>query len=204
MRALLQSLVPDGAPFGLCDCVPTITTPTPRETRFTASEIEQLLLLGSRGERLMILLCYDAGLRSGTASRVAWSHIHGNAIVIRTKRQSVVTVPMSPRLSALVHALPRVDGPLLSIAHGRTITLSFWRQRFTKLRREAGISERKTFHDLRRTIARDVYSLTQDLRIVQQLLGHQQLSSTLHYLHGAHNPEAVAAALATVTTTEKP
>ena len=37
-------------------------------------------------------------------------------------------------------------------------------------------------HDLRRTTATRLYSLTKDLRATQQLLGHDNMRSTLTYI----------------------
>jgi len=53
---------------------------------------------------------------------------------------------------------------------------------FTKLRRELGISRRIVPHDMRRTAAVGMMDHSGDIRDVQALLGHRQLSSTLWYL----------------------
>ncbi len=53
---------------------------------------------------------------------------------------------------------------------------------FIRLRRQLGITRRIHAHDLRRTTARNVYDKTKDLRLVQALLGHSDLNSTLWYL----------------------
>ena len=52
---------------------------------------------------------------------------------------------------------------------------------FAALRRSLGI-KRIVLHDLRRTAAVNIYKLTRDLTIVQSLLGHQSLPSTMWYL----------------------
>ena len=53
---------------------------------------------------------------------------------------------------------------------------------FGRLKRRLGITRKLTPHDLRRTTARQVYAITRDLRTVQALLGHAELSTTLWYL----------------------
>lgn len=53
---------------------------------------------------------------------------------------------------------------------------------FVRLRKSLGITRKLTPHDLRRTTARNVYDKTKDLRLVQALLGHSDLNSTLWYL----------------------
>jgi len=58
----------------------------------------------------------------------------------------------------------------------------------------SGVNPRLTPHDLRRTVAKRVYDITCDLRIVQQLLGHRHITSTLHYI-GAVDRSALRDAL---------
>ncbi len=53
---------------------------------------------------------------------------------------------------------------------------------YIRLRRALGITRAIRAHDLRRTTARQVYDHTRDLRLVQALLGHSDLNSTLWYL----------------------
>ncbi len=53
---------------------------------------------------------------------------------------------------------------------------------FAVVKKAVGITRKLTPHDLRRTTARRVYSITQDLRTVQAVLGHSDLNSTMWYL----------------------
>ncbi len=58
--------------------------------------------------------------------------------------------------------------------------------RFTKqwkaLKKRAGIRPELRIHDLRRTVAEDVWDATLDLRAVQAQLGHQSPTTTARYL----------------------
>lgn len=56
------------------------------------------------------------------------------------------------------------------------------RKLFANLRRKLGIRRKLTAHDLRRTTATRIYDATRDVRLVQALLGHGDLGSTLWYL----------------------
>jgi integrase len=47
---------------------------------------------------------------------------------------------------------------------------------------DAGITRHITPHDFRRAAAVAVHRLTKDLTVVQALLGHRALQSTLYYL----------------------
>jgi integrase len=56
-------------------------------------------------------------------------------------------------------------------------------------------------HDLRRTVAEQAYKITGDLRVVQTLLGHDSLKSTLTYLQrpSEQTMQDVADTLDTIT-----
>ena len=58
--------------------------------------------------------------------------------------------------------------------------------RFTKqwkaLKKRAGIRAELRIHDLRRTLAEDVWNATHDLRAVQAQLGHRSPTTTARYL----------------------
>jgi integrase len=56
------------------------------------------------------------------------------------------------------------------------------RKLLAALRRSLGIKRQITAHDLRRTTATRVYSATRDIRLVQAMLGHGNLGSTVWYL----------------------
>ena len=67
-------------------------------------------------------------------------------------------------------------------AVGRPMKAATLRENFKKLKEKCGIERDLRPHDLRRTTAKAMYDLTHDLRAVQALLGHSQMSSTLWYL----------------------
>jgi len=48
---------------------------------------------------------------------------------------------------------------------------------------DAGLSKHVHPHTLRHSYATQVYSVTGDLRLVQELLGHQNLATTTIYTH---------------------
>ena len=64
----------------------------------------------------------------------------------------------------------------------RTITYAGVQQAWFALKKRLGINLQLTLNDLRRTTADAAYEATKDLRIVQHLMGHRSLSSTLRYL----------------------
>jgi len=64
------------------------------------------------------------------------------------------------------------------------------RRMFERIKASVGIERSLTYHDLRRTTAVKAYNLLHDLRLVQSILGHKDLSHTLYYLD--HNTSQVS------------
>jgi integrase len=64
---------------------------------------------------------------------------------------------------------------------GIPINKDSFRGEWQRLTRRCGLSHIWP-HDLRRTVATNLYRETHDLRAVQQYLGHSRIDSTTHYL----------------------
>ncbi len=75
------------------------------------------------------------------------------------------------------------ESRIIDLLEGRTLRAAntSLHDRWNKWKKQAGVRQELRLHDLRRGIARRVYATSGDLRVVQSLLGHKQLSSTLHY-----------------------
>lgn len=145
-------------------------------------------------------MCFDLAIRSGTATQLGPAHYDREAgiLTFRTKYQNAQQVPVTAELRPLLDActdpslpfvaqLPRGEGR----NHHASYELRPWGKpldyhsligRFAELKRKVGITRKLTPHDLRRTTARNVYSLTRDLRVAQALLGHSDLGATMWYL----------------------
>ena len=111
------------------------------------------------------------------------------AIVTHTKRGRVVTVPVTPRLRALVEIARPVVGEedvrfidLLnnrrSVQGKQTMAERWWRWK-----KQAGLPAGLHIHDLRRDAAHRVYAASHDVRQVQGMLGHESPVTSLRYLH---------------------
>lgn len=201
LKRLLNQLVADGVHPSLPAQVPNLPSPHPRAVTVTVAQLDNLIAAAPPWLRLVILLCHDCALRSGTARKLTWSHVVENTICVPTKRGAVARVPVSGRLQALLEHCPKGDGPLVQLMFGKRMpetTLSlYWRQ----LLAVTGCPKGLRLHDLRRTMAEKAYEVTGDLRLVQLLLGHGALGSTLHYLQrpAARLTAQLAAAVHEVT-----
>lgn len=118
----------------------------------------------------------DTGMRRGELLRLRKEDVDGNFVRLwKTKTNKPRTVPLSPRAKELVDKyVPFTDiGP-------RQITFQ-WNQ----ARKKMGLSQDKDFvlHMLRHTAATRMLSTTNNIVLVQSLLGHARITTTTKYAH---------------------
>ena len=164
----------------------------------TVTEAERDLFLNAAPMylRCWLLLCSDLALRSGTAARVAPENYDAERkeLSMVTKAGRVIHLPVTGELQRLFDAIPHTGEPRRPVdtktpypnqLHNRKlaeISVTMLRENFARLRKSLGVTRNLRPHDLRRTTAVKAYELTGDLRMVQAILGHSQLRSTLQYL----------------------
>jgi len=160
--------------------------PRARETVATTDELEKLITLSKPGLKLQILLCLDSAMRYSEALQVGPLNYNPekHTAVVTIKGGRTAEIPISDRAANLIAFAQQIAQPgqsfvqaLSGCNHPRTIGTQW-----SRLKRQIGIRRDLHIHDLRRTTATRAYLLTKDLRIVQQLLNHEAMSSTLAYL----------------------
>lgn len=147
----------------------------------------------------MLELLYAAGLRVTELTRARVSDINIEAGFVRVMgkgaKERVVPIgrPAREKISAyLKDARPRLlkqsSSPFLFVARaGRPLTRQgFWKQ-LKKYARAAGIETRITPHLLRHSFATHLLESGADLRAVQVMLGHADISTTQIYTHVARD-----------------
>jgi integrase len=168
-----------------------------RPRNVTATEVERDTILAAAEPhlRLLILLCSDLAIRSGTAAKIAPEHYDRAQRALRfpTKCGERLTLPATTEISALIETCnPDDPAPYVYQLWRRAYTRgprpfatndpSRLRFQFKQLRERLGITRKLTLHDLRRTTAVAMLEATHDIRDVQALLGHRSLQSTIWYL----------------------
>lgn len=164
-----------------------VHAPKPRNTTATAAEKKAILAAAEPHLRCWLLLCSDLAIRSGTAAKMgpAEYSVERGELQFRTKYENAQSLPVTAELRSLF-ALCKGDGTFVEqLKPGRKAAYKNLIDDFAKLKRKLKITRKLTPHDLRRTTARAVYSLTHDLRQVQALLGHSDLPQTAWYLQDA-------------------
>ncbi len=206
---------------GMRDSDPTADIEMPRIGRtlpktLTEDEVDALLHapntdepLGHR-DRAMLELLYATGLRVSELINLKQSQINFNQGVLRIvgKGDRERLIPLGDE--ALRWIRDFIDGPRMEILLERQTDYLFPTRRGDRMTRQAfwhiikryaekaGIEKKMSPHSLRHAFATHLLNHGADLRVVQLLLGHSDLSTTQIYthvarerlkdLHGEHHP----------------
>jgi site-specific recombinase XerC len=158
------------------------------------TEFEAVYRNASPALQLALLLAREAGIRRGTIQRFCTANCDFGRRLIsgNTKSAAAFSMPMTQRLyEKLLWACAGArdaQEPLLTQFHtGQRKDYSYaaLNEMLQTARKRAGLNTRWTLHDLRRTLAREVYDQTHDLRKVQRVLSHSSPTTTLWYLGNA-------------------
>jgi integrase/recombinase XerD len=206
---------------GIRDTDPTADIEMPRIGRslpktLTEEEVDALLNapntdepLGHR-DRTMLELLYATGLRVTELINLKQSQINFNQGVLRIvgKGDRERLIPLGEESQRWLQDF--IDGPRMEILLERQTDYLFPTRRGDRMTRQAfwhiikryagkaGIRQKMSPHSLRHAFATHLLNRGADLRVVQLLLGHSDLSTTQIYthvarerlkeLHGEHHP----------------
>lgn len=169
----------------------------------TAADPEFAAFAAAR-DRALVEVIYSAGLRVSEAVGLDFRDIDLAAGVLHVRgkgKKERLGMLGKPAVSALraylklrsARGVPRLpDSPVfLNLFHTRLSARSFQRELKEYLRR-AGLPPELTPHKLRHSFATHLLDAGADLRSIQELLGHKNLSTTQIYTHvGAERMRAV-------------
>jgi integrase/recombinase XerD len=156
----------------------------------------QRLIAGAKNlyHRTLLLTLYGAGLRRSEACQLKVRDIDSQRMVLRVEQGKGGRdreIPLSPTLLAALREYYRWMRPKTYLFPG---TRNGWRadapittrviwEAVRLAARKAGIDKRVTPHTLRHSYATHLLEAGTDLRTIQLLLGHADLSHTTVYLH---------------------
>ncbi len=193
---------------GLRDSDPTADIEMPRIGRSlpqTLSEDEVDLLLSApiteeplgHRDRAMLELLYATGLRVSELINIQQSQINFNEGVLRIvgKGDRERLIPLGEESQRWIRDF--IDGPRMEILLERQTDYLFPTRRGDRMTRQAfwhiikryaekaGVRKKLSPHSLRHAFATHLLNRGADLRVVQLLLGHSDLSTTQIYTHVA-------------------
>ena len=138
--------------------------------------------------RAALSISYGAGLRASEVCNLKISDIDSNRMLIHVdqgKGGKDRKVMLSPGLLGLLREYWKEAGPEGWLFPGKPkinpISSRQLNRAFTSAKHMAGISKPATLHTLRHSFATHLLSAGGDLRTIQELLGHANLSSTQIY-----------------------
>ena len=147
--------------------------------------LQQALAKADKDTRLMLLLGAYAGLRRAEIAGLHSDDITDIGLVIKGKGRKVRRIPIHP---ILAEALVDVQGPAFRGRWGGSVSPDYVADRL-----EAVLPDPWTAHSLRHRFATQTYRACKDIRVVQQLLGHSSIQTTVRYV--MVDEDALAAAV---------
>lgn len=169
--------------------------PRPLPRVMSTGEVGALLsAFQSPKYRAIAMTMYDAGLRVSEACALEVTDIDAARMVVHVRHGKggrPRDVPLSPMLLEVLRAywkLERPPLPYIFVGYGtrRPLRPSAVQRALLCARADAGIRRRVTAHVLRHSFATHLLEAGTDLRVLQQLLGHRDVSTTAGYAHVAH------------------
>ncbi len=187
LRKLLANI---GASIGRPDLpkqIPRTRKPSARKTIATPEEIAALCAAAPTWLRTIVLLAAHGGFRRGDCMRIAPLNYDAEKRIIaieQEKTKQAVVVPVTDELARTLEAAPThsPSTPFYELHRGRPISAEGLNTAWHRLKAKAKVNPDLWIHDLRRTVAVSLYEVSKDLRVVEQMLGHQSLSSTIRYI----------------------
>lgn len=158
------------------------------------SEIRLLLKsVSNLKHRAMLTTIYALGLRSGELLRLKISHIDSDRMLVsiiasKGKKDRIVMLP--PKLLQLLRKYFKEYRPTNYLFEGRQggmYSSASLNKVFTMTKQRAGIIKHATLHTLRHSFATHLLEKGTDVRIIQKLLGHNNIGTTLLYTKVSNN-----------------
>ena len=175
------------------DHIPRVHRPLPRATLCSDEQFCRIYLLAPTWFKCFLLLCRNLGLRHREASQLTPRAYNPDSNTITFKRKAGGTshLPITAELGTMIRyaASKDLDAPLLTTLGCNSNTKWSISYHWRVLKKRTGADPNLIIHDLRRTAINALYTRTKDLRLAQQLAGHRDLNSTLHYISPLTDPD---------------
>jgi integrase/recombinase XerD len=155
------------------------------------SQVEQLFAqLENLKHKTMLFLAYSAGLRVSEVVNMKVEDIHSARMVINikgAKGKKDRTVVLSEGILDLLRRYYMAYQPKLWLFEGQYKDTPYstrsLQQIFHRAKNAAKIIQPVTFHSLRHSYATHLHERGTDIKLIQELLGHNDIQTTLRYTH---------------------
>lgn len=158
-------------------------------TILSADEVVRFLeAVPSLKSRVALTTAYAAGLRASEAASLRVADIDSDRMLIQVRHGKGAkdrTVMLSPQLLAILRTYWRLARPQDCLFPGRKpdqpIAITVLHAACRSATKAAGLTKRVSVHTLRHSFATHLLESGTDIRIIQVLLGHRNLSTTALY-----------------------
>jgi integrase/recombinase XerD len=155
------------------------------------SQVEKLFSqLENLKHKTMLFLAYSAGLRVSEVANLEVKNIHSERMVINikgAKGKKDRTVILSEGILELLRKYYAAYRPKKWLFEGQykgsPYSTRSLQQIFHRAKKAANIKQEVTFHSLRHSYATHLHERGTDIKLIQELLGHNDLKTTLRYTH---------------------
>ena len=192
VRNALRHLYTDT--LGRPDCLEAVPRPK-RERRLpvvlSRAEVQRLFaVITNLKQRALFMVAYDAGLRLSELLSLRVEDIDSQRMVIRIRQgkgKKDRYARLTPGLLQLLRQYWRAYRPQSWLFPGAALDkrydLATPGHLLKKACRKAGITKRVSMHTLRHSFATHLLEAGTNLRVIQQMLGHEAIQTTCLYTH---------------------
>jgi site-specific recombinase XerD len=177
----------------LCRALPHPRKAIRRPQVFAIQELERLFTVGCPQvkHRAFLVTVYGAGLRLGEACRLRIEHLDKARQQMRVvagkgrkDRYTLFSAPLQAELRAYWRVM-RPQGWLFPSSRepSRPMDEATGQRIFYQAVARAGVPRKGGIHSLRHSFATHLLEAGVEITVVQRLLGHAQISTTMTYLH---------------------
>ncbi len=179
--------------------LPKLDKPLPKalSTEQSTRAIEAIAALSdipwiARRDTALLMLIYGCGLRISEALSVTCADMDGDTLRITGKGKKQRVVPLLPIIKHAIddylHDCPwhRENNPAQPVfygAKGKPLNAGVFQKQIRHIRSLLGLPDSATPHAFRHSFATHLLGNGADLRDIQELLGHESLSTTQRYTH---------------------
>lgn len=157
----------------------------------SAGELRRLFAaIENKKHQTMVYMAYSAGLRVSEVCQLQTRDIDLERLtihVVNSKGSKDRMVPLSPALVALLQAYLLEYQPTVWLFAGQLpgepYSVRSLQTIFRRAKDKAEVRKGVTFHSLRHSYATHLLESGTDVRLIQELLGHSDIKTTLKYTH---------------------
>jgi integrase len=188
--SFLKAVLNKAVKWGLIDKNPVQfveSLPESHQFKRYLTPTETLLLIDVSEEHLrpLIVTAIFTGLRWGNVRKLKWTEVdlENSVINLDDSKNDEHIYPLPDKVKQEITKLPKNGGPYLFINPETGKPWCDLRKAFKKAKEKAGITRPFRVHDLRHSFASNLLMIGNDLKTVQELLGHRNINTTLRYAH---------------------